>query len=184
MPIVRYSNKHNISETVSVSDLRQKGGRHLLCWDCQKELINFIEQPMFRFRVSFCWSSSAVILGSWCRGYYDHIFLSPDFESSDSWKRISIDGSGKLLLALASTGVLGSGSCGTDDHILLFHDSGSRATHSLKSCVRVRVTLRLVLCHYSVRLSAASWGSWPDFFCRWTLTIENLCQSTYICMYI
>jgi hypothetical protein len=37
-------------------------------------------------------------------------------------------GSGKLLLALASKVILGSESCGTHDHTLLFHDSGSCAT--------------------------------------------------------
>jgi hypothetical protein len=36
----------------------------------------------------------------------------------------------KLLLALASTVLLGSESRGTNDHILLSHVSGSRATFS------------------------------------------------------
>jgi hypothetical protein len=37
-------------------------------------------------------------------------------------------GSGKLLPTLASTVILGSGSRGTEDHIFLSPDSGSRAT--------------------------------------------------------
>jgi hypothetical protein len=40
------------------------------------------------------------------------------------------DRPGKLLLVLASTVILGSQSGGTHDHILLSHDSGSRATFS------------------------------------------------------
>jgi hypothetical protein len=43
----------------------------------------------------------------------------------------SVGRSGKLLLALASTVILGSGSCGTHEHIFLSHDSGSRETLSV-----------------------------------------------------
>jgi hypothetical protein len=46
-------------------------------------------------------------------GLYDHLFLFHDFGPS-----------GKLLLALASTVVLGSESCRTHNHLLLFHDFG------------------------------------------------------------
>jgi hypothetical protein len=41
--------------------------------------------------------------------------------------------SSKLLLVLASTVILGSESRGTQDHILLSHDSGSRPTHVTRS---------------------------------------------------
>jgi hypothetical protein len=41
--------------------------------------------------------------------------------------------SGKLLLVLASTVILGSESRGTEDRILLSHDSGSHATHTTRS---------------------------------------------------
>jgi hypothetical protein len=52
-------------------------------------------------------------------------------------------GSGKFLLALASTAVLGHESRGTHDRVVLFHDSGSRVT-------RVPVTASLNGLHTNI----------------------------------
>jgi hypothetical protein len=54
------------------------------------------------------------------------LFLLPHCSVIPDWLSICL--SGKLLLALASTVILGSESRWTHDHILLSHDSGSRAT--------------------------------------------------------
>jgi hypothetical protein len=67
--------------------------------------------------------------------------------------------SGKLLLALASTVILGSESHGTHGHILVSHDSGSHATPAPKGsyCIEIYfiikfVSLRIAYCVCSVRL--------------------------------
>jgi hypothetical protein len=50
-------------------------------------------------------------------------------------------GLGKLLLALASTVILGSEPRGTHDHILLSHDSGCRATVTVENLIAPNVHL-------------------------------------------
>jgi hypothetical protein len=59
------------------------------------------------------WKKKKRIVRSPCCLY----ILPPNFWVSQS---------GKLLLVLASTVILGSESCGSHDHILLSHDSGSQ----------------------------------------------------------
>jgi hypothetical protein len=60
-----------------------------------------------------------------------------------------VGGSGKLLLATASTVILGSGSRGTHEHTFLSHDSDSRATISrimVPGCIKPFTNDRALHC--------------------------------------
>jgi hypothetical protein len=72
---------------------------------------------VFMFFLSLLTLAAQVVIGVWLRYETGFSLFCGLFNHGRS---------GQLLLALASTAILGSESDGTRDHILLSHDAGSR----------------------------------------------------------